>query len=133
MFFPINTVVFLAIIIGSVFLQIFLSKKQNKWFGLILPLICLMFSLMAVLGSTAFFMTGELSLQQLAPDGTVIEETVEVQNIGGSSDIGATIVQMVVVFALYNIPTAILLVIYLACREKLNRNTEVQKMNIQDL
>ena len=92
-----------------------------------------MFSLMAVLGSTAFFMTGELSLQQLAPDSTVIEETVEVQNIGGSSDIGTTIVQMVVIFALYNIPTAILLVIYKACREKLNRNTEVQKMNIQDL
>ena len=129
----INVIVFIALLVGMIFLQIFLSKKQNKWFGLILPLICLMFSLMAVLGSTAFFMTGELSLQQLAPDGTVIEETVEVQNIGRSSDIGATIVQMVVVFALYNIPTAILLVIYKACREKLNRNTEVQKMNIQDL
>ena len=129
----IKVIVFIALLVGMIFLQIFLSKKQNKWFGLILPLICLMFSLMAVLGSTAFFMTGELSLQQLAPDGTVIEETVEVQNIGGSSDIGATIVQMVVVFALHNIPTAILLVIYFACREKLNRNTEVQKMNIQDL
>ena len=129
----INVIVFIALLVGIIFLQIFLSKKQNKWFGLILSLICLMFSLMVVLGSTAFFLTGELSLQQLAPDGTVIEETVEVQNIGGSSDIGATIVQMVVVFTLYNIPTAILLVIYFACREKVNRNTEVQKMNIQDL
>ncbi len=133
MFFPIRTIIFLAIIIGCIFLQIFLSKKQNKWFGLILPLICLMFSLIAVLGSTAFFMSGELSLQQLAPDGTVIEEIVEVQDIGESSDIGATIVQMVVVFALYNIPTAILLVIYFACREKIKKRSALDKMNIQDL
>lgn len=78
-----------------------------------------MFSLIAVLGSTVYFMIGESSLQQLAPDGTVIEETVEMQDIGGSLDIATTIVQMVVIFALYNIPTAILFVIYFACREKI--------------
>lgn len=134
MFFPIRTIIFLAVIIGVIFLQIFLSKKQNKWLGLILPLICFMFSLIIVLGSTAFFfMTGELSLQELAPDGTVVEETVEVQDKGDSSDIGATIIQMVVVFALYNIPTAILLMIYFACREKIKKRSQLDKMNIQDL
>lgn len=129
----INVIVFIALLVGMIFLQIFLSKKQNKWFGLVLPLIWLTFSLVAVLGSTAVLMTGELSLQQLAPDGTVIEETVEVHDIGGSSDIGATIVQMVVAFALYNIPTAILLVIYFACREKIKKHSALDKMNIQDL
>ncbi len=126
--------IFLVILVGGIFLQIFLSKRQNKWYGLILPLICFMFSLIAVLGSSTFTtVTGEAGLQQLAPDGTVIHETVEVQNIAENSTVAATIVQMVVIFALYNIPTAILLVIYFACREKIKKHSALDKMNIQDL
>lgn len=125
--------VFFLVLAGGIWLQVFLSKKENKWYGLILPFICLAFSLIAVLGNMMFLTVGEVSMQQLAPDGTVIEETVEVQDMGGSLEIGARIVPMVFIFALYNIPTAILLVIYFACREKMKKHSALDKMHIQDL
>ncbi|MBZ2175638.1 hypothetical protein K8M07_10360 [Schnuerera sp. xch1] len=133
MFFPIRTIIFLIVIIGVVFLQIFLSKKQSKWFGLILPIICLLFSLIAVLSVPAFFTQGELTLEQIAPDGTVIEETITEQHNKPIGNIGTAVFQVIVVFLLYNIPTAILLVIYFACRENLKKRSLLDKMNIQDL
>ncbi len=133
MVIPTNLIILLILIVGGIFLQIFLSKKKNKWYGLILPFICFIFSLVAVLGNTAFFVTGEVGMQQFAPDGTLIAETVETQNIVGSKDIVSTIVQMLITFLLYNIPTAILLLIYFDCREKIKKRSALEKMNIQDL
>lgn len=34
-----------ALFVGIVFLQIFLSRKENKWVGLILPILSFLFSL----------------------------------------------------------------------------------------
>lgn len=45
MFNIMNIIILLIIIVGGIFLQIFLSKKENKWLGLILPIITLTFSL----------------------------------------------------------------------------------------
>lgn len=130
----IKVTVFLAVIIGLIFLQIFLSKKQNKWLGLILPLMCLIFSLIPV-GSIAAFSSakGELSLQQISPEGEVIEEVIVEQDIEPVGNLGTTIFQILVVLAIYNIPTGIFLAIYFACREQFKKNSMLGKMNIQDL
>ncbi len=90
-------------ITGAAFLQIFLSRRRNKWFGIILPFISFIFSIIAVLG---------IAMYSITP-----------------SFIGMAIM----VFLLYNIPTAILLAIYFACREKIKRNSSMDKMRIQDL
>ena len=97
--------VFLAFIVGAIFLQIYLSKKQNKWYGLILPIISLLFSLI-------------WPLNMIAPVGGI---TI------------SFIFQMLLVFLLANIPTVILVVIYFACRENIKRKNRLDKMNIQDL
>ncbi|RCX16347.1 hypothetical protein DFR58_11192 [Anaerobacterium chartisolvens] len=98
--------IFLLFIIGGgICLQVFLSRKNNKWLGLMLPIISFCFSLVIVLGFIAYNgMTGHEVLQLIA-------------------------------FTLFisNIPTVILIVIYFACREKLKRKKELDKMNIQDL
>ncbi|MEG1061740.1 MAG: hypothetical protein RSD35_05970 [Oscillospiraceae bacterium] len=133
MLFPIKTIVFLIVIIGAVYLQIFLSKKQNKWLGLILPIICLLFSLIAVLNVPVFFTQGDLILEQTAPNGTVVEDAIMEQHTAPIGNIGTAIFQVSVVFLLYNIPTAILLVIYFACRENIKKRSLLDKMNIQDL
>lgn len=124
---------FLILIIGGIFLQIFLSKKQSRWPGLILPLICLLFSLIAVLSVPAFYSHGELTMQELSPDGTVIEETVIQKPQEPAHAAGTAVVQVILVFALYNIPTAILLAIYFSCREKRKQRDLLDKMSIQDL
>ncbi|MFA9380181.1 MAG: hypothetical protein ACERKO_03875 [Acetanaerobacterium sp.] len=94
----------LVLLAGVIVLQVFLSKKENRWLGLILPIITFAFSLIVALGNTAYV-----------------------------NDIGQTLMVVLVAFLLFNIPTAILVVIYLACRPKPQKNKELDRMNIQDL
>lgn len=121
---------FLAVIAGATALQIFLSKKQNKWLGLILPLICLIFSIIAVLG-VATYSTVTLTEQSVSESGEVVNNIIN--GTTDRSDLPSVIITVVTVFLLYNIPTVVLLAIYYACREKLRRDKEIEKMNIQDL
>lgn len=101
----INALIGLILLAGIIILQIFLSKRENKWLGLILPIINVMFSILGVLG--------------LAVYG--YQSTTEI------------ILQLTMVFILFNIPTIILLAIYFACREKLKKSKEIDKMKIEDL
>ena len=95
----------LALLVGVIFLQIYLSKRESKWSGLVLPIISFLFGLL-------------YPLNMVAPSEGV--------TVG-------FIVQMVMVWLLGNIPTIIFLAIYFGCREKKRRNKQLDKMNIQDL
>ena len=96
-------VVLLVLLVGSILLQIFLSRRESRWPGLILPGICFLFSLIAVLSVAALGSAGEI------------------------------VMAILTVLVLYNIPTVVLLAIYFACREKFRKRREVDKMNIADL
>lgn len=93
------------VIAGIVCLQIFLSKRESKWQGLVLPILAFLFGLL-------------YPLNMIAPD-----EGVTV----------SFIIQMLIVWIMGNIPTIILLAIYFGCRGKQRRNKQLDKMNIQDL
>ncbi len=100
------SILFITILLaGTIALQIFLSKRENKWLGLILPIISLIFSIFTILSMMVY----------------------------ANQSIAETIYQFVMAFLLSNIPTIILLAIYFACREKFKKNRELDKMNIQDL
>ena len=102
----INTLILAVLVIaGIVCLQIFLSKRESKWPGLVLPILAFMFGLL-------------YPLNMVAPD-----EGVTV----------SFIIQMLIVWIIGNIPTIILLAIYFGCRGKQRRNKQLDKMNIQDL
>ena len=94
----------LIFVVGGVFLQIFLSKSENKWYGLILPMITLLWSLVLV-GNLVGFGETPLSLAM----------------------------KLLSVFFLGNIPTIILLAIYFACRKGRKNKSDVEKMKIKDL
>ncbi|MFL0267966.1 hypothetical protein [Candidatus Clostridium radicumherbarum] len=95
----------IAFLAGIVLIQVFLSKGENKWIGLIFPMIGFMFSIYAVLGMVAY----------------ANESTVE------------RIFQLIMMLLLWNIPTIILLAIYFACREKFKKKNGLDKMKIEDL
>lgn len=38
----------MTLLVGGIFLQIFLSKKRSKWFGLIFPIITFIYSLLMI-------------------------------------------------------------------------------------
>lgn len=98
---------FIMLIIGVAILvlHIFLSKRENKLLGLIVPAINILFSLNAVAAYALY--NGRMNVE--------------------------VIIQCIVIFITYNIYTLILLAIYWSCRKKVNKNREIDKMNIQDL
>lgn len=102
----INTLIFVILLMGGVILlQIFLSKRESKIPGLVIPIISFLFGLLYPLNMTAPF------------EGVTI----------------GFIFQMLIVWLIGNIPTIIFLAIYFACREKQYRNKQIEKMNVQDL
>ena len=101
----VRSIIALFFIVGVVYLQIFLSKRESKWPGLVIPIISFLFGLL-------------YPLNMVAPsEGVTL----------------VFIVQMIIVWILGNIPTIIFWAIYCGCREKRRRNKQLDKMNIQDL
>lgn len=100
-----NSIIFVGILVGIVFLQIFLSTKEIKKLGLILPGINFVISILISL----IYLLNALTLDV-------------------SIFIGISIV-----FIAYNVPTIILMAIYYACRNKYKKKHEIDKMNIQNL
>ncbi len=92
-----------AFLAAVVLLQIFLCRRPQKWPGLVLPGICALFSLVAVL------------------------------NVAALGSVGETIGTVLLTLVLYNLSTLVLLLIYKVCRRKFSTAGEVEKMNIADL
>ena len=124
--------IFLIVLAGLVVLQIHLSKKKSKWFGLILPSVFFMLSVVTILG---------VAIQQnqqshYRPDEEIEEriELVEDAQIGVVyPDTSAVAVAIIPIFIVTNLPMIVLLLIYAGCREKMRKELEMQKMSIQDL
>ena len=119
-------IVFIAAVAGIVILQVFLSKKESKWAGLILPAMSLFVSLTGALGVLLFSaLTGTLTT---TADGEIIEHTVT-----QAGDISSVILSAGYVFLLCNIPTGVFLAIYAACRGRSRQRRNLDKMSVQDL
>ncbi len=96
-------VIILAAAAGIIWLQIFLSRRPNRWLGLILPALS--------------FLLSWLPIFSIMDTGNTWEN----------------ILLVTVSLLLSNIPTIVLLVIYAVIREKLKKKAQLDKMSIQDL
>ncbi len=127
--------VLIPLFVGSIFLQIVLSKNKNKFLGLILPIICFVMSLIMI-SSYAMFAITKTSVNVQSTDG-VISTYVESEN-SKSQSVG-NIGGLIYITVLFNIPTLIYLGIYFSYskyRKEISNNksnSELIKMNIQDL
>lgn len=111
-------VLFLLICGGIAYLQIFLSKKQNKWLGLILPLISLILSSVCTLMSELPLFREMSSfipktVEKTDEFGNLISSTTVTPPSGG---IWNVVFITIMVFLIYNISTLILMAIYWVCR-----------------
>lgn len=98
-------IVFLLIGVGGIFLQIFLSKKENRLLGLLLPVVTFLYSLVRILS-----MTISMTISTWADVGLILRA-----------------------FLVTNLSTLVLLAIYWICRDAARRKKQLEKMNIQDL
>ena len=96
-------IVMLVFAVGGVLLQIFLSRRESRWPGLVLPLLTLLSSLLLPLN---------------------------VMDTGSASQ---NILLVLVTLLAGNIPTLILLAIYWAAREKYRVREQMEKMGKQDI
>ena len=98
-----RTLLFLLICAAIICLQVWLSNRENKWPGLMLPLLTFLFSLLFPL------------------------------NMLGTGNMAADIMNTLLIWLLANIPTFILLIVYKSCRGKQRKNKQLDKMKILDL
>ena len=99
----VSLIILLVFGVGGVLLQIFLSKRESRWPGLVLPLLTFLSSLLLPLNVVD---TGSVSRNVL---------TVAVTLLAG------------------NIPTLVGLAIYWAAREKYRVRDQMEKMGKQDI
>lgn len=93
----------LLLLVGGVLLQIFLSRRENCWPGLVLPLLTFLCSLLGPL------------------------------NAADTGSVSRNILLVVVTLLAGNIPTMVLLAVYWAAREKLRVGKQMEKMGKQDI
>ncbi len=106
------TLIFLVLVVGVFYLQYFLSKKENKWLGLVLPIISFFFSLMAALSAVS---------------------SVTVSNNGETVGRSPGMISAIIIFLYNNIPTLIFLSIYYIEQEKIKKQARLERMKIEDL
>lgn len=99
----VGLIVLLVFVVGGVLLQIFLSKRESRWPGLVLPLLTFLSSLLLPL------------------------------NVMDTGSVSRNILAVAVTLLAGNIPTLVLLAIYWAAREKLRVRDQMEKMGKQDI
>lgn len=95
--------VFLVFIVGGVCLQIFLSKRESRWPGLVLPLLAFLYALLLVL------------------------------NLRDTGSVSQNVLTLLAALLAGNIPTLVLLAVYWAAREKRRVKSQMEKMKIDEL
>ena len=99
----VSLLLFALFLAGGVLLQIFLSRRESRWPGLVLPLMTFLCALLLPL------------------------------NIMDTGSVSRNILLVVVALLAGNIPTLVLLAIYWAAREKRRTRAQMEKMGKQDI
>ena len=93
----------LVFAVGGICLQIFLSRRESRWPGLVLPLLTVLYALLLVL------------------------------NLRDTGSVSQNVLTVIVTLLVGNIPTLVLLAVYWAAREKRRVRRQMDKMKIDDL
>ena len=112
-------VILLLVSVGAIALEVYLSRRESKVPGLVLPAITFLGELFILLNVVT----------------NVVMTSVADNAVGGvdSYDVFVTVLNTVLTLLVISMPTIVLLVIYFLCRRGMNRKKQIEKMNIQDL
>ncbi|MDR0326089.1 MAG: hypothetical protein LBI19_08370 [Oscillospiraceae bacterium] len=131
-----SVIIILLLLIGSagvIWLQIFLSKQESRWPGLVLPfsfISIFLFVAVALLLFSAF--SSENVSAQTNQNSEAIGEVS--RSLADDGQIRVQILlQVFNLFLLFILPTAVLFAIYAACRSSRKKKRALDKMSVQDL
>ena len=89
--------------VGGILLQIFLSRRESRWPGLVLPLLSFLWAVLMVL------------------------------NVADTGSVSQNVLTVLVTLLTGNIPTLVLVAVYWAAREKRRVREQMEKMERRDL
>ena len=115
----ISLIFLIAFVATMIILQVYLSRRESKLPGLVLPAITFLGELFILLNVVT----------------NVVMTSVADNAVGGvdSYSVFVTVLNTVLTLLVISMPTIVLLVIYFLCRRRMNRKKQIEKMNIQDL
>ena len=155
--------IFLGLCAGAIILQVYLSKRESMWPGLILPIITFSFSLIILFSMVVYTVmpnesaairidtvqlvdVEELSAYEREQMVTREERLAERERYHGElierhlvdyGTIGRTQIvsypRIAFILVMFNIPTAIFMAIYAGCRGKRRKQRSLELMSVQDL
>ncbi|MBE6754442.1 MAG: hypothetical protein E7559_08880 [Ruminococcaceae bacterium] len=146
----ITIAVMLMLTAGLIVLQVYLSKMESKWPGLILPILSLVMALVAASGMYLFsavrydgteIVTGheeiiiETEIDEIEVEGIDEEEyePEEIQEVNTSEAMGIGFGGVLLLFVLFSIPAAVYFIIYFCCRNAGKQKRALEEMALQDL
>lgn len=126
MYISTSSIIGFIFIFLIIFLQVVLSRKENKLYGLILPFIVLVSSIIFAIGFTPASIEMETSTTTTSEEGVVLDtsstsETLPIDNAEVMSSMISTFLAM-------NFWTLILLIVYAICRATRNNNVNLPKI-----
>ena len=140
---PVNLMISVLFLVGIIavviFIQIKLSQSKNKYFGLILPIISFLYSVLVVLGIAAFSVTTITTTDSVMvseideQSGEIIEEPEEIVEVREVDSNISGFLNLSFIFLVTNIPTVVLSGVYVSERNKITMRKQIEKMKIDDL
>ncbi len=141
-----NLIFFILIFLGvipalAICLQIWLSKRESKWYGLILPILSFIQSLIVsssiLLFSAVSTSSGTVTSCQMngltGEESCITEAVTTPQAEHSNNEVVSTLASAGATFVVFNIPTGINLLIYRHCRQSLKKKNDLSKMAVLDL
>ena len=120
------------IIIAIIRLQIILSKKDNKLFGLIIPIIIFASSLIFAFGFIPTHNKIETSQSVMTETGKIIESSSD-KTSTALIDHSLTTTSIVYTIVSINAVNFVMLGIYFYCRHQKNTHVELKRMKAKEL
>ena len=128
----VRAIISVIIIIAIIRLQIFLSKKDNKLFGLIIPIIIFASSLIFAFGFIPTHNEIETTQSVMTETGEVVESSSD-KTSTTLIDHSLTTTSIVYTIVSINAVNVVILGIYFYCRHKKNTHIELKRMKAKEL
>lgn len=129
----VKSIIIILILITIIKLQIFLSKKNNKLLGLIIPIVIFMSSLIFAFGFIPTHQEIETTQSTITETGEIVESSLDKKTSTTLIDHSFTANSIIYTIVSINAVNFVMLAIYFYCRHKKNTHIELKLMKAKEL
>lgn len=123
----------ILILIAVIKLQIFLSKKDSKLFGLIIPIVILAISLLLAFGGLPTNQEIETTQSITTETGEIVENSLDAKTPTALVDNTLTVNGIIYTIISINTGNSVMLGIFFYCRHQKETHVELKRMKAKEL